>query len=118
MARRAAATDVNQRAIVNALRKCGAAVQLLHTVGRGCPDLLVAFEGQNHLIEVKVNKATLSASQKVWAASWPAPIWVVHNPGEVLEFLRAVGRERQRPYKSAEDPTAAQRPATPSPREA
>lgn len=41
--RRAARTDANQTAIVEALRKCGASVQSLAAVGKGVPDLLVGL---------------------------------------------------------------------------
>lgn len=51
--RRAARVDANQAAIAEALRSCGATVQLIHTVGKGCPDLLVGFGGINLLLEVK-----------------------------------------------------------------
>ena len=51
--RRAARADSNQAEIVDALRKVGASVQPIHTVGGGVPDLLVGFRGQNYLFEVK-----------------------------------------------------------------
>jgi hypothetical protein len=45
--------DSTQVGIVLALRKTGASVQHLHTIGKGCPDLLVGYRGRNILIEVK-----------------------------------------------------------------
>jgi len=45
--------DVNQAAIVRALRESGASVAVLSSVGRGLPDLLVGFQGVNFLLEVK-----------------------------------------------------------------
>lgn len=45
--------DANQKAIVAALRDAGASVVSLAGIGRGCPDLLVGFRGQNYLLEVK-----------------------------------------------------------------
>ena len=50
---RAARTDSNQSTIVRALESAGASVTLLHRVGEGCPDLLIADSGQWGLIEVK-----------------------------------------------------------------
>lgn len=41
-------TDGNQAEIVRALRSAGATVQTLHTVGKGCPDLVVGFRGNNY----------------------------------------------------------------------
>ena len=50
---RAARIDANQPEIVKALRDVGAFVQSLATIGKGCPDLLVAFRGKWHVLEVK-----------------------------------------------------------------
>jgi Holliday junction resolvase len=51
--RRMARVDGNQAAIVKDLRQIGCEVQHLHTIGKGCPDLLVAFKGVWYLVEVK-----------------------------------------------------------------
>ena len=45
--RRAARIDRNQPEIVEALRKLGATVQLLHTDHDGIPDLLAGYQGRN-----------------------------------------------------------------------
>ena len=50
---RAHRTDSNQSAIIDAFRACGATVQSLHSIGKGCPDLLNGYGGHNRLIEVK-----------------------------------------------------------------
>ena len=60
--RRAAKVDANQAAMVKALRKMGASVQPLHTIGSGCPDILVGWRGENLLIEIK--DGTLSPSRQ------------------------------------------------------
>lgn len=52
----AARVDTNQNAIVKALREHGASVTLLHRVGQGCPDLLIAAYGKWALIEIKDGK--------------------------------------------------------------
>jgi DNA-binding NarL/FixJ family response regulator len=41
---RAAKVDANQTEITAALRQMGATVQHIHTVGKGCPDLLVGAQ--------------------------------------------------------------------------
>ena len=53
MSPRVASVDGNQNDIVDALRAAGARVQLLHTVGHGCPDTLVAFRGAWYVAEIK-----------------------------------------------------------------
>ena len=42
--------DKNQASVVKALRDNGADVHLLHMVGAGIPDLLVAYEGHTILM--------------------------------------------------------------------
>lgn len=41
----AARVDANQSALVELWRKVGAEVQPLHTVGKGCPDVLLSVPG-------------------------------------------------------------------------
>lgn len=59
--RYAAAVDANQKAIVAAFRAAGASVVHLHTVGNGCPDLLVGIAGTTVLVEVKDGRKPPSA---------------------------------------------------------
>lgn len=73
--RRAARIDGNQQAVVKALRAYGCAVQTLHTVGKGCPDLLVSANGKNWLFEVKdptqpTYKQILTAAELAWHTEW------------------------------------------------
>lgn len=58
--------DANQKDIVSALRTAGCEVQHLSDVGKGCPDILVAFRGNWFVAELKSEKGTLEASQIVW----------------------------------------------------
>lgn len=50
--RRAARVDENQSDIVSSLRAIGAIVRVI-SQGDGIPDLLVGFQGQTFLLEVK-----------------------------------------------------------------
>lgn len=90
---RAARTDANQTEIVEALRLVGCSVQPLHTVGKGCPDLLVGRSGLNVLIEVKdgskpPSARTLTPDQEIWHDNWRGQVTVVSS---VHEALQAVG---------------------------
>lgn len=91
--RRAAKVDENQSEIVNALRKIGCSVQLLHAVGAGCPDLLVGWNGDVFLLEVKDGKKPpsarkLTADQVEWHSGWRGkPVAVVCNIREALEAI-------------------------------
>lgn len=94
--RYAAKVDRNQAEIVAALRAVGATVQPLHTVGAGCPDLLVGFRGRNILIEVKDWKAgkadrELNAVQKDWHAGWKGQVAKVEDVDAALAVIGAIG---------------------------
>lgn len=89
--RRAARTDQNQREIVDALRRIGASVELLHCQGGGCPDLLVALNGHTVLMECKSDEANprLRESQRKWMAGWQGEAVVVCTPTQAVAVMRA-----------------------------
>lgn len=92
--RQAAKTDENQKTIVTALRKAGASVQSLAAVGKGCPDLLVGYNGINYLMEVKDgNKVPsarkLSIDQEHWHSVWTGAVHIVKTEDEALKILKA-----------------------------
>ena len=94
--RRASKVDRNQAEIVHALRAAGATVQPLHTVGAGCPDLLVGFRGSNFLIEVKDWKAAVSDRQlnpvqKDWHDGWKGSVAKVETAEAALAVIGARG---------------------------
>ncbi len=81
--------DGTESAIIQVLRQVGCTVQLLHGNTQGTPDLLVGFQGVNHLMEVKADKGRLLASQERWHTRWAGrPVVVVRT---VEEALRAIG---------------------------
>lgn len=84
----AARRDEAEDPIVDALRTVGAVVRRLD--GLDLPDLLVAFRGAWHLIEVKTGRANLRRGQEAFvllAASVGAPIHVCRTPEEALEAI-------------------------------
>ena len=92
--RRAAKVDANQSAIVRALRAVGAKVQSLATVGRGCPDILVAHRRRWFVCEIKNGGNVPSAQQltddeKQWHRefSQQADVHVVRSVPEALAVL-------------------------------
>jgi hypothetical protein len=94
--RRAAKIDTNQPAIVRALKACGCTVTSLASVGKGVPDLLVGYHGENHLLEVKDGERVPSAKRLTedeleWHTTWRGKVRVVES---VDEALRAVGVTR------------------------
>lgn len=85
--RRNARADSNQKAIVAALRKIGANVLHLHTVGGGCPDLLVCYRKRTMLIEVKRPGEKPNALQLDFMAQWGGELHVVHSPLEAIDVI-------------------------------
>lgn len=97
MARYRAKIDGNHTDIVTALRSVGAGVQSLAGVGDGCPDLLVAFRGAWHVLEVKdgskpPSKRTLTPAEEMWLMRFDelAPVFVVKSVDEALEVIGAI----------------------------
>lgn len=90
--RRAARTDANQEAIVAALRAHGCSVQILSAVGKGCPDLLAGWRGENWLFECKDGAKTpgnrpLTGDQVQWIKDWRGRVAVVLSPAEALAAI-------------------------------
>ena len=91
--RRAAKVDANQDQIVTALRAAGATVQSLAAVGKGVPDLLVGFQSQTLLLEVKdgnkpPSQRKLTEDQLKWHGAWKGgPLAVVDSPDAALRML-------------------------------
>jgi Holliday junction resolvase len=91
--RQAAKTDENQKLIVQALRKAGASVQSLAAVGKGCPDLLVGYNGINYLMEIKDGNKVPSArkltiDQEHWHSVWTGAVHIVKTEDEALKILK------------------------------
>lgn len=82
--------DKNQKDVVKALRDYGADVFLLHTVGGGIPDLLVCYNDQTILMEVKDGAdKKLTPQQITLFANWKGgPLHRVNSVQESLEVLK------------------------------
>jgi hypothetical protein len=87
--------DKNQTVVVKALRDYGADVYLLHMVGKGIPDVLVAFEGQTILMEIKdgVDKK-FTPDQLKFIAGWKGGhLYRVNSSEEAIEVLKLIKME-------------------------
>lgn len=87
MGKIASRTDANQNLIVRSLRQNGATVTLLHTVGQGCPDLLVGINGRNILLEIKTATGKLTPQQLDWHRDWRGQIFVVRSVQDAHEAV-------------------------------
>lgn len=89
---RAAKIDANQNEIVDALRKVGCSVQILSSVGKGCPDILVGRDGRNYLLEIKDGNKPRSAQkltpdQVEWHDKWNGSVFTVNSVELALEAV-------------------------------
>ena len=82
--------DINQKSVVKALRDYGAQVFHLHTQGGGIPDLMVCFNDQTILIEVKDGEdKKLTPQQITLFAGWKGgPLHRVNSVQEAIEVLK------------------------------
>ena len=89
---RARKIDGNQGTIVDALRQCGATVQILSAVGSGCPDILVGINKRNYLFELKNPEQSksdqqLTPQEAIWINEWNGQVAVVTTPEEAIAAI-------------------------------
>lgn len=90
--KRAARTDANQTAIVNALRAIGCTVFPLHMVGGGFPDIIVGYRGINVLLEIKdgnkpPSKRQLTPDEVAFFEIWQGCVRVAESPEEAINIM-------------------------------
>jgi hypothetical protein len=83
----ARASDQNQKFIVADLRRIGASVQDIHTVGKGCPDIIIGYKGRSWLAEVKMHGAGLTDDEKKWHAEWRGQVSIVTSSEEAIALV-------------------------------
>lgn len=77
--------DANEAAIVRDLEKIGAHVMVVNDI-----DLVVAFRGENTLLEVKIEgKGIRKGKQKEFWDTWPGKKAVVHSFDEARNAIGA-----------------------------
>jgi hypothetical protein len=90
--RRAARVDGNQADIVGALRKVGCSIQHIHTIGGGCPDILVGRNRRNWIFELKddkqpPNKRRLTPAEQRWHDEWRGEVHIIENIEQALAVV-------------------------------
>lgn len=88
----AAKVDSNQTVIVEALRRIGASVQSLASVGHGCPDLLVGYRGECYVLEIKdgskpSSQRKLTPDETKWCAQWRGQYDVVTSWQQAFDAI-------------------------------
>ena len=79
--------DTNQAAIVLELRKLGYSVQHLHTVGGGCPDIVVGHDGKNYLFEIKTRGGKLTQDEAIFFDVWRGQVNVIYRVEDALDIM-------------------------------
>jgi Holliday junction resolvase len=82
-----ARVDKNHPELVACLRKLGCSVLSLATVGKGCPDLLISYQKQCYLVEVKSEHGKLNTWQEEWGRRWGSPVYVVKTKEDCVALL-------------------------------
>ena len=85
--------DANQAAIVLALRKLGYSVQHLHTVGGGCPDIVVGHDGHNYLFEIKTRGGKLTQDESIFHEVWRGQVNVIYRVEDALAIMAGSGEK-------------------------
>jgi hypothetical protein len=83
-------TDSNQRHIIAVLREAGASVFSLAAAGKGCPDLLVGWNGANILLEIKNpggRGMRFTPAEREFMDTWRGRVLVVSNELQALDAL-------------------------------
>ena len=85
--------DANHNIVVEALQKAGAYVIDMSHVGKGFPDLIVGFQSQTILMEIKNPKTSygkkgLNKNQQKWKDQWLGGVYcVVDSPDAALRMI-------------------------------
>lgn len=84
--------DKNQKDVVKALRSMGATVVDLSAVGKGMTDLLVGFDGQTILLEVKSGADKKFTPQQIkFFATWTGGMLArVNSVQEAEDLLQSI----------------------------
>jgi Holliday junction resolvase len=86
--------DTNHREIVDALRQAGATVVSLASMKHGCPDLLVGYQNETLLMEIKKDsKAKFTPDQLDFMGKWRGG--AVSRVDSVDSAMRALGITRK-----------------------
>jgi Holliday junction resolvase len=86
--------DTNHKEIVKALRDAGATVVSLAAMKHGCPDLLVGYNGETVLMEIKRDaKAKFTPDQLDFLGKWKGG--AISRVDNVDAAIRALGITRK-----------------------
>ena len=80
--------DANQAELCKYIRSLGASICYLHSVGGGCPDILVGYDGENHFWEIKaVKRGKLNELQVKFHNGWVGKVEVIKTVEDINRIL-------------------------------
>jgi hypothetical protein len=85
--------DVNQPELVDQIRQIpGVTVRHTHMVGNGFVDIIVGFQKNNFLLEIKdpsqpPSKRKLTPDEQKFFKEWTGQAAIVHNLDDVLKII-------------------------------
>jgi hypothetical protein len=82
--------DANHAEIRDRLREAHISVFDAGDIGKGYPDLVCGFQGQNYLLEIKTQDGKLTPDQVEFIETWRGTVHIVRT---VEEALRVFGIE-------------------------
>ena len=87
--------DINQKEIVEVLRKLGCSVAVTSMVGKGFPDIVVGRNGKNWLLEIKdgnqpPSKRSLTDYEFIFHENWKGQIAIVNNVEQAIEVINDI----------------------------
>lgn len=84
--------DDNQAKLVKQIRRLGITVVHLHTIGKGCPDLLLGYRNKNFLIELKDSLKTpsqkkLTHDEQEFFDTWKGQVSKCETIDDILKVI-------------------------------
>lgn len=85
--------DANQAQIVRILRDMGCSVAHMHELGKGAPDILVGFRGENFIFEIKdpdkpPSQRRLTEDEEKWHTRWKGQVNTVLYAYDIVEIIK------------------------------
>ena len=87
--------DSNHKKVVAMFRELGATVLDTAQLGFGAPDLVIAYNNKNVLVEIKdgslpPSKRKLTEDEKQFHAMWKGHIVVINDLKDVIELMQSL----------------------------
>ena len=89
--------DANHAEVVKAYEDMFCTVVDTHALGKGFPDLLVAFAGYCCPVEIKTEEGELNAAQRTFLRDWPGPMRIIRSREEAIAHVTEIRKKLRQP---------------------